>query len=238
MNRLSRFFGSTIGAKVGMAVTGILLAGFVIAHLLGNLLVFRGRDAMNDYAAMLKGLGAGLWVARLGLLGVFGAHIALAIGLKRRNAAARPIAYGKPHTIQASLASRTMVYSGLLVLAFVLMHLAHFTLGWLQPGYFAMKESVVVDGLTTQRHDVYAMLILGFRSPIYVLLYSACMVVLGLHLSHGLHSLFQSLGLRHPAYLRAVQTAGTALAWILAIGFLSIPFAVLTGAIGKEVVAP
>lgn len=232
MNRISRFLASTIGAKVGMAVTGLLLALFVVAHLIGNLLVFAGRGAMNDYAEMLQHLGVWLWVARLGLLALFLTHVALALSLAARNRAARPIAYAKAHTIQASAASRTMVLSGLLVLAFVAMHLAHFTLGWLEPAKYALTETLRRDGVELVRHDVYGMLVAGFRNDVFVLLYVAAMVVLGLHLSHGISSLFQSLGLRHPGYVAAVRLAGRGLAIVLAFGFITIPLAVRFGIVG------
>lgn len=232
MNRISRFLASTIGAKLGMAATGILLALFVVAHLLGNLLVWKGRAAMNDYAEMLAHLGVWLWVARLGLLAIFGSHIALGLRLAARNRAARPVAYAKSHTIQASVASRTMVLTGLLVLAFVALHLAHFTLGWLDPARYALTETLTRDGAQVTRHDVFGMLVAGFHVDVFVLIYVAAMVVLGLHLSHGIQSLFQTLGLRHPAYVRLVQLAGRTIAVVLALGFALIPLSVRLGLVG------
>lgn len=232
MSKISRFLTSTIGAKVAMAVTGLLLSLFVVAHLLGNLLVFKGREAMNDYAQMLQHLGIWLWVARLGLLALFATHIALAIRLRARNQAARPVRYVAEHTIQASFASRTMILSGLLILAFVAMHLMHFTLGWLEPSKYALHETVKQNGVEVVRHDVFAMVVAGFHNDLFVLLYLVCMVVLGLHLSHGLSSLFQSLGLRHPAYVKGVQLGGRLVAVALAAGFSLIPLAVRLGFCG------
>ena len=237
MSRFRRILASSIGAKVGMALTGILLSLFVVGHLIGNLLVWKGRTAMNDYAEMLKGLGPWLWVIRLGLFAVFASHVALGVMLKRRNATARPIGYRKDFTIQASFASRSMVVTGLLVLAFVAMHLMHFTLGWLEPAKYALREDVVRLGVTVARHDVYGMLIAGFHNELFVGLYLLAMAVLGLHLSHGLSSLFQSLGLRHPAYVRALECGGRVIAWALALTYMTIPLAVRLGFVGAEAVS-
>ncbi|MEO0480612.1 MAG: succinate dehydrogenase cytochrome b subunit [Planctomycetota bacterium] len=231
--RILRFLNSSIGAKVTMAVTGLALSGFVVGHLTGNLLVFSGREAMNDYAQWLKSLGGGLWIARGGLLAMFILHIATAIKLKRGHKQARPVGYAYQSTIQASQASRTMILSGLLVLGFVLMHLMHFTFRAI--GDHGMPEEVLADG--THRHDVFGMLVAGFENDLYVAVYTASMIVLGSHLSHGLHSLFQSLGLRHEAYTPLIEKAASAVAWLLALGFLTIPWAVRLGFVSAEPLA-
>ncbi len=229
MQSLLRFLGSTVGAKFLMALTGVLLALFVVGHLSGNFLLYKGQDAMNDYAEMLQGLGPALWIVRLGLLAVFATHIYYGIRLKRRNAAARPVNYAHEDTIQASFASRSMILTGLVVLAFVAMHLAHFTLGWLDAEAYDLKQTVQRDGQPFERHDVFGMVVAGFHNDVFVILYAFAMVVLGLHLSHGLHSLFQTLGFRHPAYTPWIERIGRGLAWVLAVGFLSIPLAVRFG---------
>lgn len=220
-----------------MAVTGVLLALFVVGHLVGNLLVFAGRGAMNDYAETLKHLGGGLWVIRTGLLAILVTHVATGLVLRARNAAARPVPYAVNHTIQASFASRSMVLTGLLVLAFLALHLAHFTLGWLEPAKYALTETVVTAGVTSVRQDVFGMVVAGFHNDAFVAVYVAAMVVLGAHLSHGLSSLFQSLGLRHPAYASGMERGGRIVAWLLATGFILIPLSVRLGLAGVEAVA-
>ena len=232
MSRITQRFTSSIGSKVLVAGTGILLALFVIGHLAGNLLVYRGQEAMNSYAEALKSLGPGLWVVRAGLLAVFALHIVTAIRLNRANRAARPVRYAHEDTIQASWASRHMVLTGLLVLAFVAMHLAHFTLGWLDPSSYALTETVHRNGADVERHDVYGMMIAGFHNDVFVALYVAAMVILGFHLSHGIGSLFQTLGFRHPTYTPVAEKASKALAWVLAVGFLLIPLTVRLGIVG------
>lgn len=234
MSRIQRLVTSSIGAKVGMAVTGILLSLFVVGHLVGNLLIFKGREAMNDYAALLQGLGPWLWVIRSGLLAVFAAHVVLGLQLKLRNRAARPDRYVKEHVNVATWASRYMVLTGLTVLAFVLLHLAHFTLGWVDPASYQLHETVIRGGVEVERHDVYGMVIAGFRQPVYVGLYAVAMVLLGLHLYHGLQSVFQTLGVRHPAYTPFLVFACRAIASVLAAGYLSIPVTILLGLTGAE----
>jgi succinate dehydrogenase / fumarate reductase cytochrome b subunit len=207
-----------------MAVTGILLSFFVIGHLMGNLLVYKGPKAMNDYAAFLQGLGAWLWVIRGGLLAIFVLHIVLALKLRSRNRTARPDRYVKETTIQATWASRYMVLTGLLVLAFVALHLAHFTLRWLG------EAPKLEDGHV----DVYAMVVAGFRNPAYAAIYVAAMGILGLHLFHGLQSVFQTLGFRHPGYTPTIVKVCSTVAIALALGYISIPVAILLGLTGAE----
>jgi len=207
-----------------MAVTGLALCLFLIGHLSGNLLTFVGADAFNDYAARLKSLGPLLWVARIGLLAVFGTHVVTAIMLTRKNRAARPEGYVFSSTLQASYASRTMVVSGMVTLLFVLYHLAHFTLHWVDSA-----NATHMDYLG--RHDAFQMLVLGFQNPITSGLYIVAMLVLGSHLSHGLSSLFQSLGLNHKNFSPTIRKIAPLLGWTIVLGFISIPVAVLAGII-------
>ncbi|MEZ6185202.1 MAG: succinate dehydrogenase cytochrome b subunit [Planctomycetota bacterium] len=220
-----RFFRSTVGMKVLMALTGLGLAGFLVVHMAGNLQMLAGDKApelMNAYAAQLKGLGPLLWVARLGLLGLFVLHIFLAIRLTALNSAARPVPYAYEDTVQASWASRIMIYTGALVLIFLLFHLAHFTLGLVQPEPFALEDA-------QGRHDVYSMVVAGFRVPALSIAYGLAMFVVGLHLCHGLGSLVRSLGLSNPRLQLLVQRIGIALAILIAVGFAAVPSAVLAG---------
>jgi succinate dehydrogenase / fumarate reductase cytochrome b subunit len=222
-----------VGSKFLVAVTGFLLTGFVVQHMIGNLKMFGGRDAMNSYAAFLKGLGPLLWVARIGLLLVFLAHILLAMKLKARSLAARPIAYQYQNTIQATAASRSMVMTGLVILVFTIYHIAHFTLGLTQnyekPGDFLTKvDPTPADPL---RHDVYSMVIAGFTNPGVAITYIVAQVVLLVHLSHGVASVFQTLGLNTPRTQRLFKTLGWVVALTVFAGNLAIVVAVWTGVV-------
>lgn len=205
-----------------MAVTGILLFGFLVGHMAGNLLVFRGPEAMNAYAYFLKTSPGILWPTRIGLLALFVLHITTAVRLTRQNRAARPERYVREATVQASFASLTMVWSGLIVAAFAAYHLLHFTIGVIQRDNYLLHDR-------QGRHDVYAMVVLGFQNPIVALSYAIAVGLLGLHLSHGLQSLFQSLGLRHPRFTGGIGIASPLIAALLTVGFLSVPLSVLLG---------
>ncbi len=218
---LKRFTDSSIGSKSILALTGVLLILFLLGHLSGNLLIFVGRDAFNAYPEKLRELGPLLWVARIGILVVFVAHIILAIRLTRQNRAARPVPYAKHATIQASFASTHMIHTGLLLLAFVVFHLAHYTFRITSP-------EVAAHG----PYEVYEMLVQAFADPLVSLTYIAAMIVLGLHISHGIPSLFQSLGLNHPLYNRCIRTGGRFVGWAIAALYLSIPVAIWLGIVG------
>jgi succinate dehydrogenase / fumarate reductase cytochrome b subunit len=229
MNWLARFVGSSVGRKALVAVTGLGLLGFVIAHMLGNLQLFLGREALNAYAAQLKDLGGLLWLARGGLLLMFVVHVALALKLAAESKAARPVKYARPvGRVQANPATRMMVLTGSMVLLFVLYHLAHFTLGVAHPEH----HGVPLDA--AGRHDVYAMVVAGFSQPLVSGLYIAAMALLGVHLHHGIASVFQSLGLNNSAYAPLLERLGRSLAWILFLGNASMPIAVLTGLVGGQ----
>lgn len=215
MRWLRAFWDSTVGKKAVMAVTGILLVGFVVAHMLGNLQMFIGADAMNRYAALLKSTGELLWVARAGLLGAAALHITAAYQLTQLNRAARMDAYAKQVPAASTLASRTMRWGGVLLLAFIVFHIGHFTTGTFHPAF--------------SHTMVYGNVILGFRSPVVSVFYLAAMAALGMHLYHGAWSGFRTLGLAkrsaHPRERRIAQ----GIALIVWAGFSSIPVAVWLG---------
>ena len=226
MTWLLDFWRSSIGGKVTMAITGVVLFGFVVAHLLGNLLLLSGPDAINGYAKWLYEKGALLWLARIGLLAVFVLHVVTAIRLARANKQARPVAYSKQSTVQATFASRSMVLSGLTLLVFVVYHLLHFTFGVTNPAHFARK------GLGAGGHDVYAMVTASFSVPAIAIAYVVFQVVLFLHLSHGIQSFMQTLGLSHERYTPIVRTLSLVLAVLIAGGNTVLALAVLTGIVG------
>jgi succinate dehydrogenase / fumarate reductase cytochrome b subunit len=204
-----------------MALTGAALLLFVIAHLLGNLQVFIGPDAFNAYAATLKSLPELLWPARIGLLVIFVIHISVAFQLRSINRAARPVGYRAKNTIQAPASSLYMVETGIVILLFVILHLLHFTLGVLQPEYFHLLDS-------KGRHDVYSMLVHGFQNKAYAAGYIACMIMLGIHLSHAVSSFVQTLGF--PVAMDSwLRKYGRIIAYAIALGYISIPLGVQLG---------
>ena len=227
MTWMTDFWRSSIGGKATMAVTGLLLFGFVVAHLLGNLQLLKGADAINNYAKMLHDLGPLLWVARIGLLVVFVLHVATAIRLSRANKAARPVAYAKGATMQATMASRSMVLSGLTVGAFLVYHLAHFTFGAVHGARAA--KALEVANAPWNGHNVHAMVTGSFADPLVVTLYVAAQVVLFLHLSHGVQSLAQTLGFHHGRYTPMVRSLSVVLALAIAGGNGFLALSVLLG---------
>jgi succinate dehydrogenase / fumarate reductase cytochrome b subunit len=224
MNVLSGILGSSLGKKYLMAVTGVILFGFVIGHMLGNLQIFLGPDSINSYAHFLKSKPGLLWTARLGLLLMVIIHVWAAVKLSLENKAARPVGYADTRLVAASYASRTMMWSGVIIFAFVVYHLMHFTVGITNPEYLRLDETLK-DG--TQRHDVYRMMILGFSNLWVSGIYVLSMALLCLHLSHGVSSLFQSLGLKNKYYGRHIDRFAKAAALIIFLGNCSIPVAIL-----------
>jgi succinate dehydrogenase / fumarate reductase cytochrome b subunit len=208
------FFGSTIGKKVVMAVTGVVLVGFVVAHMAGNLQLYLGPEAMNAYGHALREIahGAGLWVARGVLLACVVLHIWAATSLTLQSRAARPVGYRKLSFTESTYASRTMRWSGPILLLFILYHLAHFTTGQAHPQF--------VEG------DVFGNVVVGFRSGPVVFFYMAAMLALGLHLYHGTWSMLQTLGLSHPRYNPWRHALATLVTLLVVGGNLSFPLAV------------
>jgi succinate dehydrogenase / fumarate reductase, cytochrome b subunit len=227
-NTLNRgFLQTSVGKKSIVAITGALLLGFVIAHMLGNLQIFLGPDKINSYAKTLQDLGGLLWIARIGLLVAFVVHIGMAIKLTLENKAARPIPYAVNKVHHASLASRIMPYTGTVILAFVIYHLLHFTLASFNPEYKTLLDE-------QGRHDVYKMVIAGFSNPLSSLFYilaQACLALPIGHLSHGIFSIFQTLGVNHPNIDARTKAASVAVSLIIFLGNSSIPVAVLAGVI-------
>lgn len=237
------FLRSSIGRKILMAVTGVILLGFVAGHLVGNLQIFEHPDRINGYAHFLQSLGPVLWLVRLGLLACVALHIWLATVLSLENATARGGTYGLKHTIQATLASRMMRWTGYVVLAFLLYHLAHFTLGLAQMDTFktslepyAMEGDYHVLGIPvvsagTEVLDVHSMVILGFMNPLVSLFYITAVGLLSLHLLHGVDSLFQTLGLRNAKWSGLLRKVAVVFCTLYFIGNLAIPASVMLGKI-------
>ena len=226
---------SSVGAKVLVGLTGTGLVLFTIFHLIGNLKLLPGgpesRDALNAYAHFLKhDLGLFLWFARGGLLLIFVLHLALAIWLKLRAVAARPVAYAYPGSVQAGVSSRTMIWTGIVVGLFVLFHLAHYTFGWVTQAevngqavnYHDLKD-------LKDRQDVYEMTVAGFRNPLIAVLYVVAQLVLFVHLRHGIPSVFQTLGLKNARFRGPIDVLGLLVALVILFGNIGLVLAVQFG---------
>jgi succinate dehydrogenase / fumarate reductase cytochrome b subunit len=213
-----RWYQTTVGKKVLVGVTGLILVLFLIFHLLGNLNIYLGRDAYNGYSAMLHALPEVLWAVRLVLLASIAVHITLSVQLALHNRGARPARYRMFTRRTTTYASRTMIWSGPIVAAYIIYHLLHLSLGVVGPEF--------------REGDVYANVVAGFRVWSIAAFYILANALVGLHLLHGAWSFFQSLGWSHPRYNRARRVLATGLALFIAIGNISIPLAVLTGIVG------
>ena len=224
LDRAVRFYTAPIGKKAVMAVTGVILVGYVIAHLLGNLQIYSSNhEQINAYAGFLHNPNnvLALWAARSALLLAVILHIVASVQLFIQNRAARPIAYIKKDDVPASYAARTMVWSGPIVGAFVIFHILHLTVG-------AVLPTRDVGGLAITP-DVRYNVISGFQNYAVSGFYIFAMVLLCMHLYHGMWSMFQSLGISHPRYTRKLKNGAAVLAILIAIGNCSIPIAVMIG---------
>ncbi len=200
-----------------MAVTGVMMFGFVIGHMLGNLQMFEAPEHINAYGHFLHNLGELLWIERGVMLLAIALHIVAAVQLALRSSAARPVGYSRKDAINSSIASRTMYWSGPIVLAFIIFHLLQFTAGYVHP------QAQFVEG------DVYGNIVSGFQVWWVSLWYIFAVSLLGVHLSHGLWAMFQSVGLAHPRNTVALKLAARAIAIIIVLGYISIPISVLLG---------
>ncbi len=220
MQKTLSLFDSTIGKKAVMAVTGLVLLGFVIGHMLGNLQVYLGADALDGYAHKLRTLGPLLWAVRGVLLLAFLLHGWMVVNLYARSAAARPIGYRVYNTVATNYAAKAMWLSGVIILLFVVFHLAHFT----YPG-LSMSSAYAHNA----HGKVYQNVVNGFRVPWVSGVYLLAQILLGMHIFHGAWSVFQTLGISHPSYNLRLRGLARILAVIIVVGNCSIPLAVLAG---------
>ena len=225
-----KFFQSTIGLKITMALSGLVLVGFVIGHMLGNLQIFLpdGKNALNDYATMLHKNAPLLWGARVVLLASVLAHITSAVKLVMRSSSARPKQYSQRGWLGASYATRTMKHGGFILLAFIIFHLLHLTGAQLGDA----KEACNAAGECT---EVYNNVVSGFSgsNAWIAIFYMIAQVFLGLHLTHGIHSAARSLGIANPKRMRLAEKTAVAVGMLIMVGNISIPLAVLLGIISK-----
>jgi succinate dehydrogenase cytochrome b subunit len=217
-------YRSSIGKKTIMALTGLIGIGYVILHMIGNLKVFLGEQAFNDYARFLRTFGEPvlpystvLWIIRLVLLGAVALHITAAYQLTRMDWAGRPVRYARKKDVQATFASRTMRWGGVILFLFIIYHIAHITLGIVHPDF--------------QEGNAYHNFVVAFQVWWVTIIYVAAMLALGLHVYHGFWSLFQTLGLNSRAYTQLLRGLALLIALVLVVGFLSGPLGVLFGVI-------
>jgi succinate dehydrogenase / fumarate reductase cytochrome b subunit len=232
-DRLIKALTSTLSLKIVMAVTGLLGAGFVLFHMAGNLQVFRGRDAYNDYAEFMQGLGAIKWAARAGLLAILFGHVGAAVVLVQRNQRARPERYAGLKQQRTSLSAMYMAELGIVLLLFIGYHIAHFTLGWVQTDFngidYHTLQQVTEEGT---RHDLYAHFIVSFQQPAIAITYIVANIALAAHLAHGATSMFKTAGIAVGRWKPPFEVLGPAFGVIVGLGNISMPLAIWAGFIG------
>jgi succinate dehydrogenase / fumarate reductase cytochrome b subunit len=211
------FWQSTNGKKVIMAVTGCMMFAFVIGHMLGNLQMFESPEHINAYGHFLHNLGELLWIERGIMLLAIALHITVTVQLALRSKAARPVGYSRKEAINSDYASRTMYWSGPIVLAFIIFHLLHFTAGIIHPN------------ATFTQGEVYSNVVSGFQVWWVSLWYIFAISLLGIHLSHGIWSMFQSVGLAGKRQTPLLKIAARAIAILIVLGYISIPISVYLG---------
>ncbi len=265
---LLSYLKSSILSKWVMATTGIILVLFILGHTLGNMQVFMGKETFNTYAAFLQGLGEILWVIRIVLFLCLVLHIITSIRLKLLNLSAKPTKYQYKAYLKAKLSSRTMIWTGLMIAAFLTYHILHFTAGVTNPAQYDQHEFVVksttaiaidtkgqqvppqyktveADGVNYvvqeeaksafKRHDVYQMVILGFKEPMISIAYILGVILLGFHLAHAIQSAFQTAGFNHPKYFGLIEKGSVVLAVIIVLALISIPISILSGLVGGTI---
>ena len=217
MKLMTGLYGSTLGKKILMAVTGIILFGFVIGHMIGNLQLYLGAEQLNHYAELLQSNKPFLWSFRMVLLFCVSVHVLAAVQLWLRNRRSRPVKYRVFNPPAVDYAARTMVWSGPIILLFILYHLGHFTVGCTHHDFI--------------RGDVYHNVVSSFQIWWVAGIYILANLLLAIHLYHGLWSLFQTFGWDHPRFGGLRRWIAIALAMLIGAGNISMPLAVLTGVV-------
>jgi succinate dehydrogenase / fumarate reductase cytochrome b subunit len=221
LHKAVRFYQASIGKKAVMAVTGVVLFGYLVGHLAGNMQVYLGEDQMDKYAAFLHSMPVLLWGVRALLAICVVLHITASLQLQKLKLDARPTGYVKQEAIESSLASRSMIWSGVMIAAFVIYHVLDLTTGAASATQFRELRA-------------YENLVYSFRRIPVSGFYILGMVLLGMHLNHGLWSIFQTMGFSHPRYTPVIKRVAAWVSILIAAGFISIPIAVLTGLVGSS----
>lgn len=220
-----QFLSSNVGRKVLMAITGFFMLFFVTVHLMGNSSIFIGSGALNSYAEHLHSLGPLVWIFRVFMFLMLAVHLFFGITLTLENNAANPSKYAKNNKLKATIASQTMIFSGLLILAFLVYHLLQFT--------FRVTPDIVPAAVANRPGDVFGMLLGSFRITTIVLVYVAAMVALFFHLSHGIQSLFQTVGCSNDNTLPKMTMVGKLVSVLFLVGYSAIPVFILAGILKK-----
>lgn len=215
-----QLWASTVGLKVAMAVSGLLLLLFVVQHLVGNLKVFGGQDEFNSYAEFMQSLGLIKWGVRFGLLALIGIHVAAALKLRARNAAARPSRYAVERPRTSTWYGRTMMITGVIVLVYITFHILHFTA---EIVYY--EQMLDAQG----RRDIFTNFVQSFQNPLIVAIYVVGNVALAFHLAHGASSMFRTLGLSQGRFKRPLGLVGPVLGLVLGAGNVAMPIACMLG---------
>jgi len=216
-----RLLSDSIGRKAVVAVTGLVMIVFVLVHLLGNTTIFSGPGGINAYSAKLHGLGPFVWVFRLFLAGMLALHVIFAVLLTLENRAANPDKYAVKKMLKATFAGETMIWTGSLLLAFLVYHLLQFTV--------RVTPDIIPEAVAVKPGNVFAMVVASFRVTPISLVYVAAMVALFLHLSHGIQSIFQTVGLSNDKTMPQFTACGKLVSTLLLLGFCSIPVLILAG---------
>ena len=225
-------FSSSLGKKYVMALTGIVLIGFVFVHMAGNLQILAGQEQINNYAYNLQNLPWFiLWGSRIFLLVCVALHAWTAFSLISENRKARPRSNEVEVTKKAGWSSLYMGLTGTILLAFIVFHLLHFTIRLIFPEYGEFKTTVGSPD-DSEIHDVYKMVLAGFRVELVSVFYVVSMFLLCRHLAHGVSSVFQSLGIRSESWRGRLELASEAYAWVIFVGFSIVPVAVLAQEFG------
>lgn len=220
-----QFLSSSVGRKVLMAISGFFMLFFVTAHLMGNSTIFFGPSALNSYAEHLHSLGPLVWILRIFMFLMLVVHLYFGITLTLENNAANPSKYAKSSKLRATFASQTMIWSGLLILAFLVYHLLQFT--------FRVTPDIVPAAVADRPGDVYGMVLGSFHIFTIALVYVAAMVTLFFHLSHGIQSLFQTVGCSNDNTLPKVTMVGKLISVLFLVGYSAIPVFILAGILKK-----
>ena len=220
-----QILSNTVGRKILMAVSGLFMLFFVIVHLLGNTTIFFGPNALNTYAEKLHSLGPLVWAFRCFMLAMLGLHVVFGVLLTLENWAANPGKYAVNRKLKANFSSETMIWTGAILLGFLVYHLLQFTL--------RVTPDILPEAIAKRPGDVYSMVVSSFGHKAISLVYVGAMVVLFLHLKHGIQSFFQSLGLNNDQTLPRFATLGTALSALFLLGYSAIPILILVGFLTK-----
>ena len=219
-----RFLQSMVGRKIVMAISGLMMVLFVVAHLLGNTSILAGPNGINAYAMKLHELFPLVWTYRLVMVVLFSLHVFYGIQLTLENDRARPQGYAVKKSLSATFAGKNMIWTGSIIGLFLIYHLLHFTLQVTNPGISAGRNLDAAG-----RPDVFHMVVLSFQRSLVSFIYIGAMIALGLHLIHGIQSFFQTLGLNNDRTLPVIIKSGTFAAVIILLGYIAIPLVIMIG---------